>query len=194
MTIVGDLAQTSTPAGASSWADVLQSHVDGRWRMAQLSVNYRTPAEIMAATTELFAAHHPGLEPPRPVRSSGVAPWRLRTTLASLPQVVADPGSELGPGLAVITPPRHRNRLTTALSVPLEPDLTRPLVVLTPALAKGLEFAAVLVVDPAEILAEPLGHNDLYVAMTRATQQLGIVHPGPVPAVLSGVADRSHAG
>ncbi|MEU4253718.1 ATP-binding domain-containing protein [Amycolatopsis sp. NPDC026612] len=72
------------------------------------------------------------------------------------------------------------------------PDLTDPVVVLTPGQAKGLEFDAVIVVDPAEILAAPLGDNDLCVAMTRATRHLGIVHPGPPPAVLADVRERSH--
>ena len=60
------------------------------------------------------------------------------------------------------------------------------MVLLTPAQAKGLEFDTVLIADPAAILAaHPLGHNDLYVAMTRATRALGVVHPGPPPEVLT---------
>jgi DNA helicase IV len=187
MTIVGDLAQTSDPAGASSWAEVLRPHVGDRWRLAQLTINYRTPAEIMAATTELFAAHHPDLRPPRSVRVGGEAPWRLRTTLPELPGVVADLAAAHTDGqLAIITPPSHR----AALSASAFPDITDPVVVLTPDQAKGLEFDAVLIVDPAAILAGPLGHNDLYVAMTRATARLGIVHPGPVPDELSSVQRR----
>jgi len=72
------------------------------------------------------------------------------------------------------------------------PDLTDPVVVLSPRQAKGLEFDVVIVVDPAAILAGPLGHNDLYVAMTRATRHLGILHPGPPPAQLAGIRERSH--
>jgi DNA helicase IV len=56
---------------------------------------------------------------------------------------------------------------------------------------KGLEFDAVLVVDPAGILAGgPQGAADLYVALTRATQRLGVLHEGPLPPVLSGLAGR----
>jgi len=51
--------------------------------------------------------------------------------------------------------------------------------------AKGLEFDCVLIADPAGLLAEsPRGLNDLYVALTRATQQVGVVHPGRLPDVL----------
>ena len=55
--------------------------------------------------------------------------------------------------------------------------------------AKGLEFDCVLIADPAQILAEsPRGLNDLYVALTRATQQVGVVHAGEVPEVLRGLS------
>ena len=63
-------------------------------------------------------------------------------------------------------------------------------MLLTPDQTKGLEFDSVLIIDPAAILgAAPLGHNDLYVAMTRATHRLGVVHPGPPPAELSAIPE-----
>ena len=66
-------------------------------------------------------------------------------------------------------------------------ELTDGVVVLTPAGAKGLEFDSVLVVDPAGIVAEGVrGRHDLYVALTRATQRLGVVHSGRLPAELEG--------
>ncbi|MCC8243423.1 HelD family protein [Saccharothrix luteola] len=191
MTIVGDLAQTGDAAGASSWEDVLRPHVDDRWRLAQLTVNYRTPSEIMAATADLLATHHPGLRPPRSVRSTGETPWRLRTTPAELPEVVADLAAAWAGGrLAVIAPPARIGALATALSLTTPTDLTDEVVLLTPGQAKGLEFDSVLIADPTAILdAAPLGHNDLYVAMTRATHRLGVVHPGPPPAVLSALRE-----
>jgi hypothetical protein len=190
MTIVGDLAQTSDPAGASSWDQVLSSHVSDRWRLAQLTINYRTPAEIMAATGDLFATHHPGLRPPRSVRAGGESPWRRSTTLAELPQVVADLVTTHTEGqLAIITPPSHLVTLGKALRLTTPPAITDPVVVLAPGEAKGLEFDAVLIVDPAEVLAAPLGHNDLYVAMTRATRRLGIVHLGQAPTEVSRIRE-----
>ncbi len=72
------------------------------------------------------------------------------------------------------------------------PDLDEQVVVLTVSQAKGLEFDSVLIADPAQILGEsPRGLSDLYVAMTRATQRLGVVHPGPVPEVLRRLAPRA---
>ncbi|WP_325049383.1 HelD family protein [Saccharopolyspora rhizosphaerae] len=73
MTVVGDLAQTGSAAGARSWEQVLAPHVADRWRLAELTVNYRTPSEVMAATADLLAGT--GLRPPRSVRSSGDEPW-----------------------------------------------------------------------------------------------------------------------
>jgi superfamily I DNA/RNA helicase len=90
----------------------------------------------------------------------------------------------------IIAPAAYLSVLAAALSLPAVPDLTDKLVLLTPTQAKGLEFDAVLIADPARILAEPLGHNDLYVAMTRATQRLGVVHPGPPPVELARMRER----
>jgi DNA helicase IV len=65
-------------------------------------------------------------------------------------------------------------------------------VLLTVAQAKGLEFDSVIVVDPQGILdASPRGANDLYVALTRATQRLGVVHTGRLPAVLGRLARQA---
>ncbi len=70
-------------------------------------------------------------------------------------------------------------------AVGADPDLTSPVVVLSVRQAKGLEFDSVLIAEPAEMLdASPRGLNDLYVALTRATQRVGVVHTGAIPAVL----------
>ena len=195
MTVVCDLAQTSDLAGAMSWDSVLRPHVSDRWRLAELTVNYRTPTEIMAATTDLFAAHHAGRKPPRSVRSTGELPWRLRCRPTELLDVVAGLAARHTRGqLAIIAPPPHHRRIAAALALPTPADVTAPVVVLTPGEAKGLEFDAVLIIDPAAILAGPLGHNDLYVAMTRATQRLGIVHPGPPPVELARISGERGSG
>jgi DNA helicase IV len=201
VTIVGDVAQTGDPAGASSWQQVLGPHLGDRWRLAPLTINYRTPAEIMAVAAEVLAAIDPAAEPPRSVRESGVVPWRRQATAAGLADEVAsaaaDLASQSGDGkLAVIVPERLLGELGEAVSAVLpetfvggDPDLARPVVVLTIRQAKGLEFDSVLIADPATMLAEsPRGFSDLYVALTRATQRLGVIHAGPVPAVLARLA------
>ncbi len=178
MTVVGDLAQTGDPAGAESWEQVLRPHVADRWRVAELSVNYRTPTEIMAAANELLAA---GQLRPRSVRAAGESPWRVRSTLADLARVVDGIAEEhLRGQFAVIAPPGRLASLRESGTTTL----------LTPAEAKGLEFDSVLIVDPARILEAPRGRNDLYVAMTRATRRLGIVHLGPLPDELTRLEER----
>ena len=78
MTVVGDVAQTGSPAGATSWKDMLTPLVGGRWREERLTVNYRTPAEIMAVAADVLASVSPDERPPDSVRSEGVGPRAIR--------------------------------------------------------------------------------------------------------------------
>ncbi|HYY81771.1 MAG TPA: helicase, partial [Actinomycetes bacterium] len=109
MTVVGDVDQTGAPWGASSWARALDPHAAGRWREERLTVNYRTPSEIMAVAADVLASVDPGREPPRSVRAAGIAPWSLRLDPAGLAGglagVVAAEAAAVGDGkLAVIVP------------------------------------------------------------------------------------------
>jgi superfamily I DNA/RNA helicase len=199
MTVVGDVAQTGAPWGAGSWARALDPHAPGRWRVAGLTVNYRTPAEIMAVAADVLATVAEGLEPPRSVREAGTAPWHMELDPAELPtrlpEVVAAEAAAVGDGkLAVVVPAAQAPELGRLLAAALPAAtaaqgpavLDAPVAVLTPTQAKGLEFDAVVVVEPAEILGgSPRGGNDLYVALTRATARLGVVHTGPLPAALA---------
>ncbi|RBY85111.1 ATP-binding domain-containing protein [Blastococcus sp. TF02A-26] len=196
MTVVGDVAQTGSLAGADRWAEVLDPHAKGLWRLEELTVNYRTPAEIMAVAADVLAAGGTGLTPPRSVREGGEQPWAARVAEAELPGRAATCAAEWSAHegtLAVIVPPSRVASVTTALAAALPavssgPDADSALgpVVLTPTEAKGLEFDSVLVVDPQGVLDEGVrGRNDLYVALTRATQRLGVLTPGPLPAELA---------
>jgi DNA helicase IV len=206
MTIVGDVGQTGDLAGTTSWARVLDHYQGDRWRLAPLTINYRTPAEIMKVAGDVLAAIDPDLELPRSVRESGTAPWRLEFAAEELADGLADAtqhaAARLGDGrLAVIVPAARLEEFAAAISAVVpesavgeQPDLERAVVVLTVRQAKGLEFDSVLIGDPAGILAEsPRGLNDLYVALTRATQQLGVVHAGELPAVLAGLSPADRA-
>lgn len=199
MTVVGDTAQTGALAGASSWDEVLHPYVQRRWRLAELTVNYRTPAEIMRFASNILSEMDGSGETPRSVRSSGHEPWaqhvppeRLAT---ELPGLIAAERAQLGDGkLAVLMPAERLDELGPELAAAL-PDAsvgTRPenleasTVLLTVEQAKGLEFDSVMLVDPAGIMdGSGRGHNDLYVGLTRATQRLGLVHPGTPPAALA---------
>ena len=198
LTIVGDVAQTGDLAGLASWKEALDPYLADRWRLAPLTVNYRTPAEVMAVAADVLAAIDPALQPPRSVRESGNQPWHVQAGPGELTSTVAQAAVRLaeqaGDGkLAVIVPAELADELGAAVSAALtgtalgeDPDLTSPVVVLTVKQAKGLEFDCVLIADPARMLAESTrGLNDLYVALTRATKQVGVVHPGRLPEVLA---------
>ncbi|MFJ9077489.1 HelD family protein [Streptomyces sp. NPDC102278] len=184
MTLVGDPAQTGDEAGCGSWEQILDPYVENRWELVRLGVNYRTPAEIMDLAAAVLRARHPGFEPPSSVRSTGVRPWVRATD--DLPGAVAEAVRVAAPAegrLAVIAPRPLHEELAGALPgvrVGGEPDLTRAVVLLEPRQAKGLEFDTVIVVEPAD--HQP---SDLYVALTRATQTLGVLHTGRLPQGLA---------
>ncbi|WP_280181178.1 HelD family protein, partial [Nocardia farcinica] len=75
MTVVGDVAQTGDPAGAASWQQVLEPYVAQRWKLTELTVNYRTPAEIMTVAADVLAAIDPAATAPGggPARPAGDA-------------------------------------------------------------------------------------------------------------------------
>jgi DNA helicase IV len=78
LTVVGDVAQRGSAAGARSWPEMLDPYVGGRWREERLTVNYRTPAEIMAVAADVLASVAPGEQPPESVREEGVPPRAVR--------------------------------------------------------------------------------------------------------------------
>jgi DNA helicase IV len=184
MTIVGDVTQTGDPAGTDSWQRILEPYVADRWRLAELTVNYRTPAEVMAVAARVLAEIDPDREPPQSVRETGEMPWRWEN--GSVAEAVAGEVARLGEGrLAVLVPASRLDEVRRAVPA-AGAGLDSPVVVLTVRQAKGLEFDAVLVVDPARILAEsPRGWGDLYVALTRTTKRLGVLHDRPPPAALA---------
>jgi DNA helicase IV len=194
MTVVGDVAQRGSAAGARSWAQMLDTYVGGRWREEHLTVNYRTPAEIMAVAADVLAAVAPDEQPPESVREEGAAPRAVRG-LGHAPEVVAGELAGMGDGgrLAVIAPTTRITELARALPAAVPGDqaevLDAPVALLTVGQAKGLEFDRVVLVDPAGILEQsPAGGHDLYVALTRATHRLTVVYDSELPASLHRLA------
>ncbi|MBF6300958.1 AAA family ATPase [Nocardia amamiensis] len=172
-TVVGDLAQRRSAAGAISWDQMLEPYVPGRWVYRSLSVNYRTPAEIMTVAAAVLAEFAPGVQPPESVRACGVRPWSRPVTEHELASAIAEfVRDEVGrEGTSVVIGP---------------PDVPGAVAA---SETKGLEYDAVLVVEPERILADgPRGAAELYVALTRATQRLGVLHQGPLPQALTGLA------
>ncbi|MGG7103670.1 RNA polymerase recycling motor ATPase HelR [Rhodococcus sp. 24CO] len=173
-TVVGDLAQRRSAAGAITWDAMMEPYVPGRWVYRSLSVNYRTPAEIMSVAAALLAEFAPSVSPPESVRACGVAPWSKRVDSGELDSAIAefvhDESGREGTCI-VIGPPDVPGTVPASET-------------------KGLEFDAVLVVEPDRILAEgPRGAAELYVALTRATQRLGVLHQGALPVALADLGE-----
>ena len=208
MTVVGDIAQVGSAAGASSWAEALAAHVGDRWRIEELTINYRTPAAVMDVAAAVLQAAGIAASAPESVRA-GETPRSYRVgeegDLAALVDIVVAQLASLGDGrMAVIAPaagPWAASALARALALALPADavgqgdtaIDAPVAVLEPRQSKGLEVDIVVVVEPAAIMAaSPRGVNDLYVALTRPTQRLVVVHAGDLPAGMEGVVNESN--
>jgi DNA helicase IV len=189
MTVLGDLAQSTAPGGQDHWEDVVRL-VGGpdRVQRSELDVGYRVPDAIMAEANRLLPAAGVAVGPTRSVRSAPAVPEYVAVDAAELPAAVAGVAAELArryATVAVIAPPdRHEALLGAGLSA--GEALTAPVSLLTPPESKGLEFDAVVVVEPGAVMADGTrGVRLLYVAMTRAVQHLSVVHAQPLPPPLA---------
>lgn len=181
MTIVGDPAQTGNPAGVDSWEEALQPFVGRRWHLHQLSVNYRTPADIAEIADQLLARISPGQQPPEPLRDSGGGVVYLPRT--QLIDVLAVARTKAGKGLVGVIAAqgglsaRELRQLHACNETP-----GAEVIAADASAAKGLEFDQVVLVEPADIVkASPMGLRDAYVAVTRTTQGLFVLHDKPLP-------------
>ncbi|WP_167131122.1 HelD family protein [Paramicrobacterium chengjingii] len=172
ITAVGDIDQTEAPHQHTTWEHAVGAALATRWTEARLTICYRTPSEVMALTGPVLARAGSRNEPPRAVRSVGIEPWERTVSADDLPAsataaVTTLAASWSGGTVGVVAPVSRVSDLRKAM-----PDVP----VLTAAEAKGLEWDATLLIDPAGIAAEPRGWNGLYVALTRCTQELGQLH------------------
>ena len=185
MTVVGDIAQTGSAAGASSWGQALDPFVVDRWRLEELTVNYRTPGRIMRRATALLRAAGIDATEPTSARDGDFEPEVLAVHPGEVSAaVVSAVGQEVArrTGQVAVIAPRSQHAAVTAAVAQLDLAGTE-VQVLVPSDAKGLEFDAVVLVEPALIQAESThGTRDLYVAMSRPTQRLTIVSSEPLPA------------
>ncbi|MFF8450353.1 HelD family protein [Streptomyces leeuwenhoekii] len=173
-TIVGDPAQSSwsdPDEAAEARDEALGSRPRRRFR---LTVNYRNPSEIADLASRVLALAMPGSEPPSAVRSTGVEP-RFAVAGDSLGRTVREEAARLlervDGTVGVVVAMQRREEARRWLA-----GLGDRVVALGSLEAKGLEYDATLVVSPAEIADEsPAGLRVLYVALTRATQQLTVV-------------------
>lgn len=195
-TIVGDVAQTSSAAGSSSWHAALAPFLEDRLEVEELTVNYRTPRRIMDVALATAEALELPVAPVSSVREGehpvGIRQVAQATGLATAVIDLCREQLDGGCGrIAVITPEHEVNALADALRSDCglphvgtgSAGIDDVIAVMAPHDAKGLEFDGVVLVEPAPLLdTHARGAGDLYVAMTRSTQRLDIVHARPLPA------------
>jgi len=200
MTVVGDIAQATGPFAPRRWEDQLV-HLPSK-RAAQqveLSVNYRTPAEIMELAGRVLALAAPWLTVPESVRTGDAEPRRVQVeTGQRWEDVVARTVTEEreaveGGTVAVVVPPSLVRATSDSLAAAgvhhqvasVRSDLASGVTILAVTAVKGLEFDAVVVIEPAQLVSEAAqGLRSLFVALTRPTQRLALVHSEPLPEPL----------
>jgi DNA helicase IV len=201
MTVVGDIAQSTGAWAHADWDEVLQFLPDRRpSRRAELTVGYRIPAPNMELAARVLAVSSPELKPPQSVRQDGRPPHFVAVDDPShlgeaVAAAVRDEVEAVGNGnVAVIAPASLTDSLGYALAIAgiehgraIQQGLDHQVTVVPVGLVKGLELDGTVVVEPAGIVDEEAqGLRALYVALTRATKRLTIVHARPLPDVLAG--------
>ncbi|MGW3911787.1 ATP-binding domain-containing protein [Streptomyces sp. NPDC005070] len=199
MTVLGDLAQATGPHSYTSWkrlGGILSAQ--GDWRVAELNTSYRVPAEIMEFVAPLARAIAPSLPYPTAVRRAGdgavrlvpTTPWELLDDAATRTALLAGTNDGRTPrSIAVVVPDdsgwleevRRRVDLVDGMTE----ETLRTVSVLPAAQAKGMEFDHVLVLEPSAMADQgPAGLRQLYVALSRSTQTLTVLHTTPLPPEL----------
>jgi DNA helicase IV len=212
MTVLGDLAQATGVGGSTSWDDAItelgHGRVDGRGRerdtvggrVAELELGYRVPAVLIEFANRLLPVAAPGVRPSRSVREGGDAPLVVRVSMADgLGAEVAEHARRLAAEwgvVGVLAPPSLLDAVVDALTdagvehrdARVAVSIDDGITVVAAELAKGLEFDAIVVVEPIAITEdhEDAGYRVLYVALTRATQRVTIVHARALPEALTG--------
>lgn len=199
MTIVGDIAQATGPLAPNDWDNVLEYLPSKKQpRIVGLSVGYRIPSQIMELADKVMHAATPGLRAPRSVRDGDELPVIVQATpsqslaqevVVQAQRVIARPNAGRA---AVICPDHMVDEISEALhNAHIEhgraqaAGLDQDLSIVPASLAKGLELDDVIVVEPEAIVADdPQGLRLLYVALTRSTQSLTVVHQQPLPVAM----------
>jgi DNA helicase IV len=201
-TVLGDIAQGTTPWATDSWETSLAHLGKSGSHVEVLDRGFRVPASVIEYAARLLPHMAPGLGVPVSVRDN---PGRLdlvttspASVLTQTAEVVAREAAEPG-SIGVITP----DALVPAMSATLQDngiehgvlgqdhgDIDHQVDVVPASVAKGLEFDRVVVVEPAAIAAaepdERTGLRRLYVVLTRAVSALTVVHALPLPGPLQG--------
>ncbi|MBN6056862.1 ATP-binding domain-containing protein [Nonomuraea sp. RK-328] len=194
LTVLGDLAQGTTPWAARSWPELMAALGRPEARVVELTMGYRVPAAVVELANRLLSALNAGVPATRSYRSDG----RLR--VIRVPRLehgvvaAAREALELEGSVGVIAADADAEELKAALwDAGL--DVAGRLSVIPVSLVKGLEYDHVVLAEPAAIAeAEERGLNRLYVALTRAVSRLDVVHTRPLPPELDGPATERPDG
>ncbi len=198
MTVVGDIAQSTGAWAHADWEEVLGLLPQRRpTRRRELTIGYRLPGPNMVLAAKVLALAAPDLTPPSAVRETGDEPrfvqaepgriGEVAVQQALIERAAVDPGS-----VAVIVPDSLLEVVANAFDRAgvdfgraARNGLNVQITLVPVSLVKGLELDATVVVEPAAILTEEVqGARSLYVALTRATKRLVLVHEDPLPEVL----------
>ncbi len=204
VTIVGDIAQATGAWPNHDWDTVIEAFGSRREpRFRELTVGYRIPGPAMTLANEVLPHAAPGLRPPTPVRDDG-DPARIVAAgpelAVSLIDVVRQELGAVGEGnVAVIVPDSLVAEAEDAFDMAELPHggatrhgLDQQVTVVPVRLVKGIEVDAAVVVEPARIVAEESqGIRSLYVALTRATKRVTVLHREPLPDVMAGVEEAT---
>lgn len=187
-TIVGDPAQSSWSDTAEADRAIEEIIGTAPVRHFRLSTNYRSPSEVFELAAQVVVADFPDADLPTAVRSTGHEPRLLvpadavpenPTISAAMISIVRSLLDEVDGTVGVICPPATKDQLAAELEQAVLPGAER-VVVITAQQAKGLEYDAVLVITPDDVVAESPGRvRALYVALTRPTQRLVTLDAAP---------------
>ena len=174
LTVVGDPAQTGNPAGVDTWEETMTPYVADRWQLRELTVNYRTPQDIADLANRLLPEIAPEQQPAVALRNTGrgVVIAGLDDFESQITKIVERAGKGLV-GVIGAEPivSAVQQRWTEAGF-----EAADNVLFVHVTQAKGLEFDEVVLLEPATIVAaSPQGLNDVYVAITRATQGLTVL-------------------
>jgi len=189
LTILGDLSQRTADAGVSSWDAVLDEAGVSTHVVSELRISYRVPSDFLVLAGALLPAGAPA---PRGVRHAPFPALAIDTDDlgATTARIAARFAEQVG-SVGVVVPhalmAEVRARLTDFVDATGGAPLGSGINLIDLHVAKGLEFDAVVVVEPEAILAERPdgGVGGLYTALTRSTRALGIVHSRPLPEAIA---------
>jgi DNA helicase IV len=195
LTILGDLAQATGAWSYGSWDEILQ-HLPATTsiRSDELALGYRAPGQVLDLASKLLPVAAPTVQPTQSIRRGIRVPRILkvdgdRLLVESLQEAISLAGEDFLVGLVVpsvqLAPITKLARGRSDIGLLERDGMERRVTVVAATAVKGLEFDAVVVVEPAAIAGDDArGLRLLYVAMTRPIQHLSIVHADPLPAPL----------